>query len=96
MLLVPVNVVVDVDDVAVQPDCLDKLGVLPSEGDADIRGTIGIRDRLNGVRLHDRHRRKIERPRINVPRIVLLRSVLEKLKLIAACAWGDGLHSAQL
>ena len=89
----PVDVVVDVDDLIADRDVM----VCTNFEFCQWRVTRMSRtsryfEQLHRIGFIDRRRRNVERPRIDVPRVVLLRRVLEKLKLIATCAWGERLE----
>jgi len=87
----PVDVVVDVNFIALQRDGLHELRVLPVAGYFDACSAVSsLTDSTESAcasrpALH-------QRTRIDVPRVVILRRVLEKLELAAAAARSDGLE----
>ncbi len=91
--LVPVDVVLDVDLVALEADGLDEFRVLQVACNADHRVASESPD---GDRLVDGGWLSVERAGVDVPGVVFLGRVFEELKLVAAGAGGEGVELRSL
>ena len=86
---VPVDFVVDVDQIAVEADGLDEFRALPGTRDTDA-GACGFGiNQLDRVSLTDDGGGCVVGARINVPSVVVLRRVFKSLQFVTAAPFGE-------